>query len=114
MKIGMSSLACPTWTVEQVADAARAYGDDGVELRLLDGETITPALVRANVSRLKEAFGAGGPALAGLGSSVRFTAASASERAQQENDLLELIALAAELDAPIVRVFGGKVADGES
>ena len=114
MKIGMSSLACPAWTVEQVADAAQSYGYDGVELRLLDGETITPALVRTNLARLQQVFGPGKPALAGLGSSVRFTAASASERAAQEHDLLELIELAQELDAPLVRVFGGKIPDGES
>jgi sugar phosphate isomerase/epimerase len=113
MQIGMSSLACPKWTVEQVAEAARDYGYAGVELRILDGETVTSASIEANLRRLKAVFGPGQVALAGLGSSVRFTAADAAERTRQEAELSKLIEQARELGAPIVRVFGGRIAEGD-
>ncbi|HVC35260.1 MAG TPA: sugar phosphate isomerase/epimerase family protein [Chloroflexota bacterium] len=113
MKFGMSTLACPSWTLEQVAAAAREYGYDGVELRLLDGEVITPALVRANRDRLRRLFGEGKPDLVALGSSVRVSVARPEERAAQERDLPELIELARELGVPMVRVFGGRFPDGD-
>src|SRR5688500_4201825 len=42
MRIAFSSLACPGWTVEQIADAAGRYGYDAVEWRLADGELLGP------------------------------------------------------------------------
>ncbi len=41
MKLAYSSLACPSWTVEEAADAVARYGFDGIEWRLADGEPIT-------------------------------------------------------------------------
>jgi sugar phosphate isomerase/epimerase len=114
MKFGLSTLGCPGWTLERVAEAAVEYGYDGIELRVLDGEIITPALLRANRVRLVQLFGKGIPALIGLGTSCRFTAASAAERAAQGKELLEFIAIAGDLGVPMVRVFGGKITDGAS
>ena len=57
-----STLGTPGWSLDEVIAGARRYGYDGVELRLLDGEIITPALPQSersasgmfcNVSRLK-------------------------------------------------------------
>lgn len=38
MKLGFSTLGCPTWSLEKVTGAARDLGYEAVELRLLDGE----------------------------------------------------------------------------
>lgn len=114
MKFGMSTLACPGWTLEQVAEAARDYGYQGVELRILDDELITPALVRSNLSRLRNLFGSGKPELIGLGTSIRVAVSDADVRAAQERDLLEFITLAQELGVPLVRVFGGRREEGDS
>jgi sugar phosphate isomerase/epimerase len=107
MKIGMSTLGCPGWTLERVAEAAADYGYDGVELRLLDGEIITPALLRANESRLRTLFGNGRPALIGLGTSIRLAVNDPAERERNHQTLLEFIRLAHEIGVPTVRVFGG-------
>jgi sugar phosphate isomerase/epimerase len=113
VKFGVSTLGCPSWTVEQAAKAARDYGYHGVELRLLDGEVITPALVEANQTRLRELFGSGSPELIGLGTSVRLSSASDAERIAHERDLETFVDLARDLRVPIVRIFGGRVEDGD-
>ena len=42
MKLALSSLACPAWTIEEAATAAARYGYEAIEWRLADGETIEP------------------------------------------------------------------------
>ncbi|MGH2457239.1 MAG: sugar phosphate isomerase/epimerase family protein [Chloroflexota bacterium] len=113
MKFGMSTLGCPDWTLEQVAEAAATYGYDGVELRILDGEVITPALVRANRDRLRARFDGSGPRIIGLGSSVRLSTANPDERADNERTLAEFVELAQELGVPMVRIFGGRISEGD-
>src|SRR5262249_9226931 len=44
MRLAFTTLACPAWSLERVVEAAHAHGYAGVELRLLDGETIEPGL----------------------------------------------------------------------
>lgn len=113
MKIGWSTLGNPDWTIEQVAEAAKQYGYDGVELRILDGEVITPDLIRQNRDRLKRLFG-GDLELVGLGSSVRLALPDPAEHARQEATLAEYVDLAQELGVPLVRVFGGQRPEGDS
>ncbi|HLH72333.1 MAG TPA: sugar phosphate isomerase/epimerase [Chloroflexota bacterium] len=112
MKFGFSTLGCPGWTLEQTVDKAQEYGYDGIELRLLDGEVITPASLRTNFNRIANLFGSGKPELIVLGSSVRLTAADPAERAKNEQDLLAFIEIAQELKVPLVRVFGGLLPEG--
>src|SRR6476646_7554368 len=112
MKFGLSTLGCPAWSLERVAQAASEYGYDGVELRLLDGELISPTLLRANQGRLVSLFGPGKPVVVGLGTSVRFTSGDPNERAAQVAELRAFIAIAGDLGIPLVRIFGGKVVDG--
>ena len=38
MKLAFSTLGCPHWGLERVAQAARAYGYQAVELRAIDGD----------------------------------------------------------------------------
>jgi sugar phosphate isomerase/epimerase len=111
LKFGLSTLGCPAWSLERVAEAAIEYGYDGVELRLLDGEIISPSLLQANRGRIIRLFGSGKPGVVGLGTSVRFTSADAEERAALAAELRQFIAIAGELGIPLVRVFGGNVVD---
>src|SRR6266852_1358152 len=105
MKFAFSTLGCPSWSLEQVAKAATEYGYTGVELRVLDGEIISPALVRANRRRIQSLFGDGSPAIVGLGTSVRFSMPDDAARTENERELLEFVELAAELHIPMVRIF---------
>ena len=55
-KLAFTTLACPDWSLPQVIDAARRYGYDGVELRLLDGEVIELTLPRGERERVRRQF----------------------------------------------------------
>ncbi len=113
MKFGFSTLGCPGWTLEQVAEAASDYGYEGIELRVLDGEIITPDLIRANQRRIETLFGPGRPRVVGLGASSRFSMADDAARSTNERELIGLIELAAQLQIPLVRAFGGRLNDGD-
>ena len=113
----MNTLGAPGWTLEEVARNARAYGYAGVDLRLIDGEVITLAAVRANCERLQNLFPDDELPIAVLATSVRVASAeSASQQQQVVDEARAWIELAAELyphpRVPVVRVFGGK--PGES
>ncbi len=106
MKLAFSTLSCPSWTLERAVTAAREYGYSAIELRLIDDQTLTPALLRANLERVRRAFAGSGIAICGLGSSARL-ADNAPERAPHEQELRELIPMAKSLGVPMIRVFGG-------
>jgi sugar phosphate isomerase/epimerase len=114
MRFGFSTLGCPDWSLERVAEAAQDYGYDGVELRVLDGEVITPELVRSNLRRIGSLFGEGRPRIIGLGSSARFSMTDAAERAKNEAEVIAFLDLAHDLGVPMVRVFGGRVSEGDT
>ena len=112
MKIGFSTLGCPGWTLEHAVQAAAAQGYAGIELRLLDDQTITPDLVAANRDRIRQAFAGSGVELASLGSSVRLSMSDPAERASNIAAGIAFCGLARELGAPIIRVFGGPLPAG--
>jgi sugar phosphate isomerase/epimerase len=79
----------------------RSFGYSGVELRLVDGELIDPAMpgpARAQVKRTVQ--GAGLP-IAAVDSSVRLTDDDPGPQLRQ------FLQLASDWEAPLVRVFGG-------
>lgn len=103
MRLAFTNLACPAWSLEETAAAAARCGYEGVELRLLGGETITPPLPRAEVRRVREVLAAAGLAVPCLDTSLRI--------AQPHDDLVgssrAFMELAAAWGAPYLRVFGG-------
>ena len=111
-KLAFSTLGCPAWTIEQAGEAARRLGYEGVEIRLLDGEIIPADLDAAGRARVKKALvGLGIPS---VGTSCRFTSPDEGERAKSRADAERYLALAAELGAESIRVFGGNLAPGDS
>ncbi|MBI2940752.1 MAG: sugar phosphate isomerase/epimerase [Chloroflexi bacterium] len=112
MRFAFSTLGCPGWTLERAVEAARAYGYEGIELRLLDGEVISPDLVRRHRERIRRVFAESGIALVALGTSARFAVTEAAERRTNEEATRELVELAAELGTPVIRVFGGRLPAG--
>lgn len=114
MKLGFSTLGCPNWKLERSVSVAKELGYDGIELRLLDDQLITPENLLANEARIIRAFRGSGVELASLGSSVRLSLGDSPERHSNIANLRAMIAAAEELGCPIIRVFGGKRADGTS
>ncbi len=109
LKISFSTLACPDWTWGQIADAGGAHGFDGVELRMIAGETDLLAcpefgqhLLESNLRQLE----LHGLAVCGLASSVRFDHLDRAERDEQLAIGKLYIDLARRLEASFVRVFG--------
>jgi sugar phosphate isomerase/epimerase len=106
MRLAFSTLACPGWSLDQVVAAAHAYGYQGVELRLIDGELIDAAMPAADRERVRRTFARAGLPIVAVDSSVRVAAASDAKAALDE--LVPFLELANEWESPIVRVFGGE------
>jgi sugar phosphate isomerase/epimerase len=110
-RLAFSTLACPRWSLERVVEAASQYGYEGVEVRLIDGETIAPDIDPAERRRVRTLLhGAGLPVVA-VDSSIRLAGAD-PERAVA--DLRAFLDLAAEWESPLVRVFGGELPAGQA
>lgn len=110
MRIAFSSLACPGWTVEQIADAARRYGYDAIEWRLADGELLGP---RTNERVWERIATCGVPAVC-LDTSAVFVQATDDDRAKAIAHAKVMGKRASQIGAPAVRVFGGAIPDGLS
>ena len=112
MKLTVSTLGSPAWTLEDTAAKARAYGFDGVDLRLLDGEVITVDSIRANADRIRDLFPAGVFPVTSLGTSIRIAVADPAAITAIDTELRAWVTVAAELGIGLIRVFGGKRPEG--
>jgi sugar phosphate isomerase/epimerase len=83
------------------------YGYDAIEWRLADGAIIEPDTPVSVRRRLREVPVANGIAIACLNSSCRVVQASPQERTAVTEAAQRMIDMAAELGAPLLRVFGG-------
>lgn len=111
-KLAFSTLGCPGWSLDRVIAGVREYGYDGVELRLLDEEIIGPDLPQGERERVRRAFGEAGVPICCLDSSIRVATGVAPEGVAA--DLRAFLALAQDLGAPLIRVFGGEGPEGWS
>ncbi len=105
-RIAFSTLAFPDASLATALALGRSWGYDGVELRLIDGELIDPAMrpeARAQVKRTLAA--AGLPAVA-VDTSIRLTGEAPGP------ELRRFLELASDWEAPLVRVFGGELPPG--
>lgn len=115
-KPAFSTVACPEWTLERVARAAAEWGYESLELRTFGhGSTrlaCDPALTSA--AKVRKSLDAAGVTVCCLATGVRFdepirppvlgrviTDTERSVRAAKA-----MIDLAAQIEAPLVRVFG--------
>ncbi|HLJ11136.1 MAG TPA: sugar phosphate isomerase/epimerase [Planctomycetaceae bacterium] len=109
LRVSFSTLACPAWTWEEIAEAGGRYGYDGVEIRMLNGETdlldrpeFNEDALHSNLELLEDA----GLEVCGLASSVRFDHLEREEREEQLAIGKLYVDLARRLRAGFVRVFG--------
>jgi sugar phosphate isomerase/epimerase len=102
MRLAFSTLACPDWPLERVVDAAIRYGYEGIELRIVDGELVSPAMSAAQRDRTKEIVGGAGLEVCCVDTSFEIADPRASI-----DEALSYLELAAELDGPMIRLFGG-------
>jgi sugar phosphate isomerase/epimerase len=102
MRLAFSTLGCPNWTLEQVVDGAAEYGYDGIELRLLDGEPVGPSMGDEARRRVRSALRGSGLELCCLDTSFGI-----ADPEEALNDAIRSIDLAADVGAPMIRLFGG-------
>jgi sugar phosphate isomerase/epimerase len=108
MKLAFSTLACPGWSEQQVAQAAADLGYDAVEMRLLGGEVIDPLSDRTRVRQAVGMCRALGVEVCAFDTSCTFNHVDAAERLRQVATLLQWIDLAAAEQVQVLRVFAGQ------
>jgi sugar phosphate isomerase/epimerase len=105
--IAFSTLAFPDASLATAMSLGRSWGYEGVELRLIDGELIDPALPAANRAAVKQTVAAAGLPVVAVDSSIRLTDDDAGP------DLASFLELASDWESPLVRVFGGALPNGD-
>ncbi len=116
MRIAVTTLGCPLWTLEEILTRLPAYGYEGVELRGLGPDldlTQSPAFVTPlAAAQTRQAFEDAGLEICGLDTSCSFTDPDPGARARNVDHGKAALDLAQTLEAPFIRVFGGSLAEG--
>ncbi|MCX5010119.1 sugar phosphate isomerase/epimerase [Streptomyces sp. NBC_00555] len=105
MKYAISTLGLPGTPLERSAALAADHGYDGLELRAHPEEPLHPGSPAAERAAGRRTLTAAGVAVLGIAGYAKVAAAGADEPVLAE--LRALVRLAADLDAPCVRVFPG-------
>lgn len=112
MKLSFSTLGCHEWEIDQIIEAARANGYDGVELRHYQGSLDLPKIIGefpGGPAEFRRRFARAGVEICCVDTSVVL-----SEPDTSVTDGEQLMDLALALGAPYIRVFGGDVQEGET
>jgi sugar phosphate isomerase/epimerase len=116
MKISVSTLGCPTWSLSEILANCLQYGYGGIELRGIEGHldiTCSPYFATpAAIAATKRQFEDVGLAISAIDCSAQFASLRGIEQSRAE--ARAAIDLAQALGARFIRVFGGEASDGES
>lgn len=107
MRLALTTLGCPNWSIPHVFDEAARLGYEGVEFRCLHGKAITPEVSREDRALIRRLSQERGLPVVAIGASSAFSSPDPAERARQEEDLRGMLQLAADVGAPMVRAYGG-------
>jgi glucosamine-6-phosphate deaminase len=116
MKISFSTLGCPSWSLDQILDAAGRLGYDGVELRFVAGDDALWARPELSGSGLRETLARlrdGALNISCVDTRSFFHDPPGPSRDRALDEAVRSLELAARLFAPGVRVFGDRVQDGQ-
>jgi sugar phosphate isomerase/epimerase len=100
-RIAFSTLAFPDAGLATAVSLGRSWGYTGVELRLIDGELIDPAMLPAARAQVKRTLAAADLPAVAVDTSIRLTGEHPGA------ELRQFLELASDWEAPLVRVFGG-------
>lgn len=103
--LSASTLGAPGEDLDRVLGALRRTGVGGIELRLSAGELADPAMTRRQRRELRAAIEDAGVAVTGVASYVRVASDAPDDLVL--GALVAALDLAADLGAPVVRVFPG-------
>jgi sugar phosphate isomerase/epimerase len=102
-RIAFSTLAFPDADLATALSLGRSWGYAGVELRLIDGELIDPAMSAQARAQVKRTLVAAGLPTVAVDTSIRLTGEAPG------TELRRFLELASDWEAPLVRVFGGEL-----
>lgn len=115
--LAFSTLGCPAWEWKKILDFATQHGFSAIELRGLEGKLDLPAnpiFAPDRIEQTKQEIRASKLKIACVSSSAQMYVEDPAKRALQLSDARRFIDLAAILEAPYVRVFGGKAESDKS
>jgi sugar phosphate isomerase/epimerase len=99
--VAFSTLAFPRASLAAAAAFGRDCGYEGIELRLIDGELIDPAMPAGARADVRRTLAMAGLPVVAVDSSIRLTDADPGPA------LLAFLELASDWESPLIRVFGG-------
>ena len=115
MKLAFSTLGCPHWELERIAQAARAYGYAAVELRAIGGDLDLlkrPEFQTGTLETTQCWLADQNLSICCVDTSCTFDSPDADERRKQVEIALRHAELAAALGAPLIRIFPDKIQAG--
>ena len=108
MKIAFSTLGCPAWSLDQIAEFAGKHGFDGVELRTCsDGNHMSDQASIEEATRIGELFRSKGTRVFSLMAYTSFTSEKKGDLERNQQILLHVLDLAKAAGADFVRTFVG-------
>lgn len=107
MKLAFSTLGCPDWSLEQIAENAAAYGFQGVELRIGGKRHVDPSMTQHERAAVKQMFKEKNIEICSLAGYSAFCSDKEEDLMRNRELLIEGIYLARDLGAPYVRTFIG-------
>jgi len=109
IKFAFSTIACPKWDFTTIANRAKEYGYDGVEVRcFLHEPALTAAVLLADPAAAGRTLSYAGVKICCLASSIAFRQ-SRRRDAQSAEDLRKYIDIAQQLDCPVVKIFDTQI-----
>ncbi|MDQ3009965.1 MAG: sugar phosphate isomerase/epimerase [Acidobacteriota bacterium] len=117
LPIAFSTLGCPNWEWKKVLDQAAQHGYAAIELRGVGGEMDLPKSPQFIGAKLKESLkdlDALGLKISDLGASAKLGEVDPKKRAEQLTEARRFVDLSHQMQVPYVRVFGGKLAGGQT
>ena len=115
LRLAFSTLGCPNWELERIAQAARVYGYAAIELRAIGGELDLlerPEFQPGTVEATRRWLGDQSLSICCVDTSCKFDSLDANERGEQIDVAVSHTALAAALGAPLIRIFPDKIQEG--
>ena len=107
MKIGYSTIACPNWSLEEAFNNGAAYGYAGLELAFIDGQWVTPRLLKENQRRIRDLSESSGCRAFAIAPHIELGIEGITGRTKALSEAQTFIELAGEIGADLLRLFGG-------
>ena len=107
MKFAFSTLGCPEWPLETIAQKAAVFGIDCVELRGGAKGHVNPGFTAERRRDVRRIFDDAGVGICCVTAYSQLSSPEESERAEQIDDMKRYVELAGDLGSPNVRIFFG-------